>query len=102
MAQNNKSGASVVKNQEFHEDVVVFCDGSGAKGYANQSEKEPGEFGIFAGFAIPRSDLSRLADEFENELSEFRCGTGKTHITDLPATEQESLRQKVYSVLLRR
>jgi hypothetical protein len=101
MAQN-KSGGSIVKNEEFNDDIVVFCDESGAKGYADQSEKEPGEIGIVAGFAFPRNDLSGLADEFKNELSEFRDGTGKVHITDLAPDKQEGLRQKVYSVLLRR
>jgi len=97
------STAPIVRRLQInYGDVVVFCDESGAKGYADQSEKEPGEIGIFAGFAIPRDDLSRLADEFKNELSEFRDGTGKVHITDLSPDKQERLRQKVYSVLLRR
>jgi hypothetical protein len=55
MAQN-KSGGSVVKYEEFNDDIVVFCDESGAKGYADKSEKEPGEIGVFAGFPIQRAE----------------------------------------------
>jgi len=34
---------------------------------ADPIRKEPAEIGVSAGFAIPRHDLSRLADEFKIE-----------------------------------
>lgn len=98
----NQNSTNEINEQNDHEDVVIFCDESGAKGYADQPEKELGEIGIFAGFAIQRSDLFRLGDEFKNELSQFRSGSGKVHTTDLSPDGQETLRQKVYGVLLRR
>jgi hypothetical protein len=54
-------------DQPGHADIVVFCDESGAKGYADQLEKEPGEIGIFAGFPVQRENLGLLAAEFKNE-----------------------------------
>lgn len=89
-------------DQPGHADIVVFCDESGAKGYADQLEKEPGEIGIFAGFPVQRENLGLLAAEFKNELAEFRESTGKIHIAEVSPERQERLRQKVYTVLLRR
>jgi hypothetical protein len=94
--------ASTADTGKLSADVVVFCDESGAKGYADQLEKEPGEIGIFAGFPVRRENLGLLAAEFKNELAEFRENTGKIHIAEMSPERQERLRQKVYTVLLRR
>jgi hypothetical protein len=85
------------------EDVVVFCDESGAKGYADKPEKELGEVGVFAGFPVQRADVERLAYDFRKGLEEFREGSsGKIHIADLSPENQEKLRRKVYTILLGR
>ena len=65
-------------------------------------KKSPGEIGIFAGFPVQRENLGLLAAEFKNELAEFRESTGKIHIAEVSPERQERLRQKVYTVLLRR
>jgi hypothetical protein len=83
-------------------EVVVFCDESGAKGYAGQVEKEPGEIGLFSGFPVPRLMLELLAAELKSELAPFRKKAGKIHITDLPPEEQQALREKVYTIFVRR
>jgi hypothetical protein len=102
MDQQQNSSA-IPATRESYEDIVIFCDESGAKGYADKSEKEPGEIGVFAGFPIQRADVERLADDFRNELEEFREGSsGKIHIADLAPENQEKLRRKVYAILLGR
>jgi hypothetical protein len=98
----NQNSSCTAQNGQLGADVVVFCDESGATGYANQLEKEPGEIGIFAGFPVPRETLELVIDEFKNELAEFRESTGKIHIAALSPERQERLRQKVYTVLLSR
>jgi hypothetical protein len=60
---DRQNSATDPKDQTRTGDVVVFCDESGAKGYADQVEKEPGEFGIFTGFPVPREFLERFAGE---------------------------------------
>jgi hypothetical protein len=95
--QQNQS--AVPEDRNPCEDIVVFCDESGAKGYADQSEKEPGDFGVFAGFPVPRSVLKRLTDELKHGLSFFRDGPGKIHVTDLPPERQEALRQSIFRIL---
>jgi hypothetical protein len=100
--QQTKSPSRDSGDQPEHADIVVFCDESGAKGYADQVEKEPGEIGIFAGFPVQRENLGLLAAEFKNELAELRESTGKIHIAEVSPERQERLRQKVYTVLLRR
>jgi hypothetical protein len=56
MEQDPKPLAAATNQENSLEDVVVFCDESGAKGYADKSEKEPGEIGVFAGFPIQRAE----------------------------------------------
>jgi hypothetical protein len=81
-------------------DIVVFCDESGAKGYADKPERISGEIGVFAGFFVPRSHLAQLDNAFRAALSRFRAENRKLHIADVAPEQREPLRQAVYGLLL--
>jgi hypothetical protein len=95
----NESSTDVVCNQISTKDIVVFCDESGAKGYADRSESIEGETGVFAGFVVPRSDLPALQNDLRPVVDQLSPQPGKLHITDLAPTDQESLRQDIFNVL---
>jgi hypothetical protein len=86
-------------HSECAADIVIFCDESGAKGYADQSEQIAGETGVFAGYVVRRSDLATVEGELQAALSEFHKEKQKLHIADLSPEEQGVLRERVYDVL---
>jgi hypothetical protein len=81
--------------------METFClviDESGAKGYADQTESKPGEFGVMTGFFIPDCGL----DEFRAKLTPIHSqfvSAQKAHITDLSEDAQASLRSGVFQIL---
>jgi hypothetical protein len=81
--------------------METFClviDESGAKGYADQVESKPGEFGVMIGFFIPGWGL----DEFRTKLTPIHSrlvSAQKAHITDLSEAAQASLRSSVFQIL---
>ena len=80
------------------ETVLLVLDESGAKGYDNNKEQEPGEFGVMAGFALPESTV----DAFVGGLSEIVqsiSADNKLHITDLKPAAQETLRKRLFDYL---
>ena len=79
--------------------VILACDESGAKGYANQSETHPGEVGVFAGFMISREIDSIARSEFQKIYDHYKQRRNKLHITDLPQFQQDSLRKDVYETI---
>lgn len=78
---------------------ILGCDESGAKGYANQTEKSPGEVGVFAGLLVPEAILKLAEKSLETVIAPFRTTDGKLHITDLPPADQAALRTGLFDVI---
>ena len=51
--------------------VFLYCDESGAKGYANQNEAYPGEIGVFAGIMVPEERLEPVKLVFDEIAARF-------------------------------
>jgi hypothetical protein len=81
------------------EHLIVYCDESGAKGYANRDESFPGEVGVFAGLFAPGSVIPRLQAEFDTAVQSYIAADGKLHITDLDPTRQKELRTKLFELV---
>jgi hypothetical protein len=80
--------------------VVLACDESGAKGYADQDEAQVGEVGVFAGILIPQQEREAEArPEFQAIYNRYKPATGKLHIAHLTPKQQETLRQDVYDAV---
>ena len=63
--------------------VILYCDESGAKGYADQDEAYPGEVGVFAGIMVPDELLATTRIEFDRIAAHYATEAGKLHIADL-------------------
>ena len=83
------------------ETVCFIVDESGAKGYSDKREKEAGEFGVMAGFFVLKSDLPTVSSELAAIQRPYQM-IGKSHITDLPSDEQESLRRSTFEYFIKR
>lgn len=79
--------------------VFLYCDESGAKGYANQDETYPGEIGVFAGIMVPADYLATVKPEFDQIAARYMPASGKLHIADLPSKQQESLRDELFAAV---
>ena len=79
--------------------IILACDESGAKGYADQDERYPGEVGVFAGFLVPEDDLAERLPPFQALIPKYTPLGGKLHIADLSPEQQEALRQDVYGAI---
>ena len=86
-------------NMDTTTNVILACDESGAKGYANQREAYPGEVGVFAGFMICREIDSIARSEFQKIYDHYKQRRNKLHIADLPEIQQHSLRKDVYETI---
>lgn len=83
--------------------VYFIVDESGAKGFADNVEAEPGEFGIAAGYFVREKLLHRVRDDFYAILAEVAGGhEGKSHVVALTPDQQRSARQLVFNYLLDR
>ncbi len=81
--------------------IVLACDESGAKGYAGDGEKYPGEVGIFAGLLVPHEILAPAQASLDEVIKKYRpSGSGKLHITDLTPEQQESLRKEIFDRII--
>lgn len=78
---------------------ILACDESGAKGYADQDEQFPGQIGVFAGLLVPDEIRARVEAALEAAIAPHRGGDGKLHITDIEATAQADLRQRLFDVI---
>ncbi|MDH5571501.1 MAG: hypothetical protein OEY89_07030 [Gammaproteobacteria bacterium] len=78
--------------------VTFALDESGAKGYSNNREKAKGELGVVAGVLVPTESLSRVTYEIAKITEKFKTD-GKLHITDLIPSDQETLRNEIFSYL---
>ena len=79
--------------------VILACDESGAKGYADQQEHYPGETGVFAGIVVSQEIEAVARPEFQRIYDRYKPTAEKLHITDLPPDQQRDLRQDVYSAI---
>jgi hypothetical protein len=79
--------------------IVVACDESGAKGYADRDEAYLGEVGLFAGLFMPAEMVAEVQPQFNALIDPYRKADGKLHITDLGPAEQESLRQEIFGLI---
>jgi hypothetical protein len=76
--------------------IFLYCDESGAKGYADQKEAFPGEVGVFAGIMVPEDQHDALSVRFDAIARQFKPARGKLHIADLPNEQKEALRQALF------
>ncbi len=81
--------------------VILACDESGAKGYANLREQYDGEVGVFAGILISQEIEAKARPEFQKIYNRYKPTTGKLHIADLPPDQQQALRQDVHTAIRR-
>jgi len=79
-------------DREVGRTVYVYCDESGAKGYADQGEGTPGEVGVFAGILVPGSRHADVGAVFNEIASRYAPASGKLHIADLEPQLQMELR----------
>jgi hypothetical protein len=80
--------------------VVLACDESGAKGYANNDEAWPGEVGVFAGILIPQQEREAEArPKFQAIYDRYKPPSGKLHIADLSQGDQQFLRNDVFTAV---
>ena len=79
--------------------IILACDESGAKGYADQQEMYPGEIGVFAGILVPEELQSDAQCVLQEKYLRYFKSTGKLHITDLERTEQHNLRCDTYNAI---
>ena len=76
--------------------IVLVCDESGAKGYADQQESYPGEVGVFAGILVPEERKAVARTAFQAIYDRYQPVTGKLHIADLAPASQSNLRNDIY------
>ncbi|MEL6061420.1 MULTISPECIES: hypothetical protein [unclassified Methylobacterium] len=81
--------------------VILACDESGAKGYADQNETYPGEVGVFAGIMVPDTHLPTVEPVFKSIYDRYKPATGKLHITDLDDAAKAKLRRDIYDAISR-
>ena len=79
--------------------IILACDESGAKGYADQQEIYPGEIGVFAGILVPEELQSDAQCALQDIYLHYHNSTGKLHITDLECAEQQNLRRDTYNAI---
>lgn len=77
--------------------VFLYCDESGAKGYADQDEAWPGETGVFAGVMVPEECLATVKPAFDQIAARYTPESGKLHIADLSPAQQEALRDELFA-----
>ncbi|MBR0881214.1 hypothetical protein ABIF65_007757 [Bradyrhizobium japonicum] len=79
--------------------VVLACDESGAKGYADRDEQVLGEVGVFAGIMVPGELLTTAQATFDAIAARYQTSPGKVHITDLAPGQQAKLREEMFQLI---
>ncbi len=79
--------------------VILACDESGAKGYADVNDIASDDIGVFAGIMVPASELRMVQPDFDALAKKYAAADGKLHITDLSKEMQEALRLGVYELV---
>ena len=79
--------------------VILACDESGAKGYADQGEQYPGQVGVFAGIMVPVEVFSLVKADFDAFIHQYIPARGKLHISDLSANQKQTLRDGCFNLI---
>lgn len=79
--------------------VILACDESGAKGYADRDEQVLGEVGVFAGIMVAGELLATAQVQFDAVAVRYQTSPGKVHITDLTPPQQAQLRQEMFDLI---
>ena len=79
--------------------IILACDESGFKGYADQDESYPGEIGVYAGILMPEECVSQKMPAFQSLIAKYSPLNGKLHIADLPNERKQELRSDVYKAI---
>ena len=79
--------------------LVLACDESGAKGYADRDERVRAEVGVFAGILVPQEILAIAQSKFDVIAARYQTSPGKVHITDLTPDQQAQLRGETYQAI---
>lgn len=79
--------------------LVLTCDESGAKGYADRDEETIGETGVFAGILTPGEILETAQQVFDATAERYTPDDGKLHITDLEPEDQKALRDEIFALI---
>lgn len=79
--------------------VILACDESGAKGYADENNLNTDEIGVFAGIMVPSELLPTVQLDFDQLVVRYASADGKLHITDLSKEAQEALRNDTYELI---
>lgn len=95
MPNNQNVAAQAVRTTH----IILACDESGAKGYADRDETTPGETGVFAGLLVAADHLQTVAPDFDAVARKYASNEGKLHITDLPPDSQQALREEMYALI---
>lgn len=99
MITDHKKIFLIQASKEVDMGVIVACDESGAKGYANQSEQYPGQVGVFAAILFDDTIQKVIETDFEEAIKPYQTNDGKLHITDLASLDQEAIRNSVYQII---
>ena len=90
------------KTEDQHASMIVLaCDESGAKGYADVEEAFPGEVGVFVGVLVAVETLPVVTSEFDALVRAYAPADGKLHIADLSPGQQSELRSDVFGLVTR-
>jgi hypothetical protein len=95
---NENQEAQDVATSEPITHIILACDESGAKGYADREELFPGETGVFAGLMVPSDYVAQVAPSFDAVAAKYATREGKLHITDLSPEHQGALRDEMFAV----
>jgi hypothetical protein len=79
--------------------IIFACDESGAKGFADNDERLPGEVGVFAGILMPQEYVAQRLPPFQAVVQKYARQDGKLHIAELNPTEKEALRNDMYEAI---
>jgi hypothetical protein len=79
--------------------VILACDESGAKGYADNDETFPGEVGVFAGILMPAECVADRFPPFQNIAENYKPASGKLHIAELSEDEKQRLRRDIFEAV---
>jgi len=79
--------------------VILACDESGSKGYADRDEQTIAEVGVFAGILVPGELLKSAQSQFDAIAQEYQTSPGKVHITDVTPEQQGKLRKEMFDLI---
>lgn len=79
--------------------VILFCDESGAKGYADQEEATDGQVGVFADIMVSETMIPEFAARFQPIYARYKPRSRKFHIADLDGNAQQGRRADIVEAI---